>query len=220
MKDFFDELDFGDYSAKTIKISRKVPICLVLDDSGSMAGDKIKELNKNIEDFLRYVKNDAKAARIADIAIITFGDTVKVKSGYESIENIKFSGLYAGGKTPMGAAVSKAVELLKERRDFYRQNDIEHYKPIMLLMSDGEPTDEYDEAAQNLTEMVKSREIKIFPVGIGEDFNKASLKKFSPILEPKIIKGAEGFSKLFRLLSSSSSNPEDDSLEKWFRDEA
>jgi hypothetical protein len=68
--------------------------------------------------------------------------------------------------------------------------------------------------------MVKAREIKIFPVGIGEDFNKATLKLFSPILEPKVIKNAEGFSKLFRLLSSSSSNPEDDSLEKWFQDEA
>ncbi|MCL2630053.1 MAG: VWA domain-containing protein [Firmicutes bacterium] len=220
MRDFFDELDFGDYSAKTIKISRKVPICMVLDDSGSMAGEKIKELNKNIEDFLRYVKNDPKAGRIADIAIITFGDTVKVKWGYESIENIKFLGLYAGGKTPMGSAVSEAIELLKARRNYYRENDIEHYKPIMLLMSDGEPTDDYEESAKALSEMVKSREIKIFPVGIGEDFNKETLKKFSPVLEPKIIKGAEGFSKLFRLLSSSSSNPEDDSLEKWFRDEA
>ena len=218
--DFFDELDFGEFSEKTIKVSRKVPICLVLDDSGSMAGDKIKELNKNIEEFLSYIRGDSKASRIADVAIITFGDTVKIKSGYQNIDNIKFMGLYAGGKTPMGGAVKKAIELLKERRNYYRTNDIEHYKPIMLLMSDGEPTDEYKYVAEMLTEMVKAREIKIFPVGIGEDFNKETLRLFSPVLEPKVIKNAEGFSKLFRLLSSSSSNPEDDSLEKWFKDEA
>ena len=32
----FDDLDFGDFSAPAASATRKVPICLVLDCSGSM----------------------------------------------------------------------------------------------------------------------------------------------------------------------------------------
>ena len=68
--------------------------------------------------------------------------------------------------------------------------------------------------------MVKNHEVKVFPVGIGKNFNKEVLRQFSPIVEPKTIDGAENFAKLFKLLSASSSNPNDDSLDKWFNDEA
>ena len=120
----------------------------------------------------------------------------------------------------MGAAVNKAMELLKLRRNYYRSNDIEHYKPIMLIMTDGLPTDNYMAAAVEFSRMVQAKEVKVFPVGIGKNFNKEVLRKFSPLVEPKTITSAENFSKLFKLLSASSSNPNDDSLDKWFQDEA
>ena len=89
----------------------------------------------------------------------------------------------------------------------------------MLLMSDGEPTDSYKSVAERFSERVIRKELKIFPVGVGNGFNMSVLKQFSPILMPKMIKDSAGFSRLFELLSSSSSNPDDDGLEKWFRDE-
>ena len=64
----FDDLDFGDFSAPSSGGSRKVPICLVLDCSGSMRyadgtkRPKIDELNYNIDAFLEYVRNDPKAS--------------------------------------------------------------------------------------------------------------------------------------------------------------
>jgi uncharacterized protein YegL len=89
----------------------------------------------------------------------------------------------------------------------------------MLLMSDGEPTDGYEEIAKKVSQLIINKEIKLFPVGIGNDFNKNKMEKFSPLLKPKLIKNAEGFAKLFELLSASSSNPEDDQLENWFDEE-
>lgn len=216
----FEDFDFGDWSENSIKITRKVPICLVLDNSGSMQGQKIQELNFNVHSFINYVESNAKAARICDLSIITFGfDGVRVVSGYSEISKTTFHDLHAGGPTPLGGAVRKAIDLLNIRRGYYKNNYIEHYKPIMLLMSDGEPTDDYAGVAAEFSRMVMNKELKIFPVGIGMNFNKAILRKFSPILEPKVIHNREGFSTLFKLLSSSSSSPEDDSLEKWFNDE-
>ena len=229
MADFLDDdVNFGDWSSLELNVSRRVPICLVLDRSGSMVEcdgskiSKIEELNNNLKGFLDYVRNNSKASRICDICIISFGgvDEVDVVSGYSNIRDLKYKPLVPYGRTPMGAAVTKAMDLLKIRRNYYRNNDIEHYKPIMLLMTDGLPTDSYQAAAAEFSRMVKNHEVKVFPVGHGQNFNKEVLRQFSPIVEPKTIDGAENFAKLFKLLSASSSNPNDDSLDKWFNDEA
>lgn len=222
---YFDNFDFGDWNTSNIKTSRKVPICLVVDSSGSMTrkeGDdlpKIEQLNDNISMLINFISNDKKARRICDLSIISFGGRVNVISGYTDIETVKFKRMKPNGTTPMGEAVSEAINMLNIRRQYYKDHDIEHYKPIMLLMTDGEPNDSYLSAASQLSQMVRDNELKVFPVGVGNEFNKDVLAKFSPFLEPKMIKDASGFTMLFKLLSSSSSNPNDDSLERWFNDE-
>lgn len=222
---FFEDLDFGDFSAPAAGSTRKVPICLVLDCSGSMRYPdgtrlpKIDELNQNIDAFLEYVRNDPKASKICDLCIITMGDAVRVVSRYTTVDRIHFGHFSAGGGTPLGTAMTKAVELLIERRQYYRDNDIEHYKPILMVMTDGDPTDEIGYIAQQVSNMVFNKEIKIFPVGVGLSFNQETLAQFSPLLRPKLIRNSEAFDKLFKLLSASSSNPNDDSLEKWFNND-
>lgn len=224
MQDDFFQLDFGDFSDQDIDSKKKAPICLVLDTSGSMSSHtgrmtRIDELNSNVLKFLDFVRRNDKAKRISDICIISFGGKVEVVSGYTNIENINFKPLNAMGTTPMGEAMDKAIDLLNLRRQYYRDNGIERYKPIMLLMSDGEPTDNYENVAARVSKLVLDKEIKLFPVGIGNDFNKRKMSQFSPLIQPKLIKNAEGFAKLFELLSASSSNPEDDQLENWFDEE-
>ena len=225
MNGFFDDLDFGDFSAPAAGNTRKVPICLVLDCSGSMRFPdgtkmpKIDELNRNIDAFLAYVQNDPKASKICDLCIITMGDAVRVISRYTTVDRIHFGHFSAGGGTPLGTAMATAVDLLTERRQFYRDNDIEHYKPILMVMTDGDPTDDITYISQQVSAMVANKEIKIFPVGVGLSFNQNTLAQFSPLLRPKLIRNSEAFDKLFKLLSASSSNPNDDSLEKWFNND-
>lgn len=89
----------------------------------------------------------------------------------------------------------------------------------MMLMTDGAPTDDYFQAANECSTMVKNKHLKIYPVGIGDDFYVDVLRQFSPEIPPKRITDMSGFMKLFDLLSRSSSNPNDDSLDKWFKDE-
>jgi uncharacterized protein YegL len=224
-EDVLNDFNFDEWDNSNIKTSRKVPMCLLVDTSGSMSNKdgstkpKIDELNNNMKGLIDYIRNDSKASRICDLSIISFGGSVNVVSGYSSIDSVQFSPLSANGNTPMGEAVSKAIEMLKIRRNYYRNNGIEHYKPILLIMSDGNPTDDYKPAAYELTQMVQNKELKVFPVGIGQHFDHSILSEFSPQIAPKLISDASGFSMLFKLLSSSSSNPNDDSLERWFNDE-
>lgn len=216
---------FGNFQASSNEGTVKLPVCLVLDNSGSMQDKtlgrlrKIDELNKNVIEFINYVRNDPKARRICDLCIISFGgETPEIVQGYTAIEKANFTPLSAQGRTPMGEAVQLAVSLLEKRRQWYRNEGIQHYKPIMLLMSDGIPTDEYQKAAVSMSNMVTKKQIKVFPVGIGQDFNYQILASFSPELPPKRITDVQGFMTLFTLLSRSTSNPNDDSIDKWFKE--
>ena len=218
------DLLFANWNNGDVKIERKVPICLLLDVSGSMSNcdgsnkPKIEEINDNVKTFLEFVKNDQRASKISEICIITFGETVKVVQDYSNISNISIPRFTAYGGTPLGGAVDKAVELLSARRQYYRDNNIEHFKPILLLMTDGEPTDNYYASAKNFSERVTKKEFKVFPVGMGNSFNCSILNQFSPILQPKQISKTEEFEKLFNLLSESSRKPEDDPLAKWWNE--
>jgi uncharacterized protein YegL len=227
MPNKLDEL-FSNWNNDDVKITRKVPICLCIDVSGSMNERdgstlaKIDEVNKYVNVFLDYVRNDERAKKISDICIITFGGTVNVVTGYTSIDKITSQSFKASGGTPLGGAVDKAVELLDLRRKYYIDNNIEHWKPILLLMSDGEPTDSYQSSAANFSKRVLNKELKVFPVGMGTSFNLNILKQFAPDpnFQPKQIKTSAEYEKLFNLLSSSSSRPEDDPLAKWWNEAA
>lgn len=214
-------LDFNAVNNVEISSTRKIPICLVLDTSGSMTkGNNIRTLNENLQGFLDFVRSNSKSRRIADISIVVMGGGVEVFTEYQSIDNINFEKPFeAHGSTPMGEAMNIALDLLLDRREFYRNNEIEHYKPIILLMSDGFPTDQYQEAARRTSEMVLNKEIKLYPVGIGDEFDARMMREFSPVITPKVIHSKDEFALLFQLLSQSSSNPEDDSLDQFFNDE-
>lgn len=219
---------FGDFKPPHMDSSYKLPLCLVLDKSGSMmerakttSGSivKIDELNSNVKEFINYIKNDPKASKICDLCIIAFGGSVDLISDYSKIEDIPPFRLIASGRTPLGEAVKLSIELLEKRRQYYRDNGIEHYKPIMLLMSDGAPTDKYESIAKECTKKVNNKDLKIFPVGIGHNFRDEILSEFSPLLHPKRITDMDQFTKLFYLLSKSTSDPTDDSIVRWFNDE-
>jgi uncharacterized protein YegL len=57
---------------------------LLLDTSGSMAGEKIDQLNQGIQFFLDDVNQDDLAAKRVDLALVTFGISVQVEQDFAS----------------------------------------------------------------------------------------------------------------------------------------
>ncbi len=217
---------FGDFKPVQINSSMKFPLVLVLDVSGSMTQrtpygkkTKIAELNEKVKMLLEYVKADPKASQITDLAIVTFGGEVAVQAQFDSVVNINFTPLRAYSSTPMGSAINVALDLIQRRKQYYLENGIEFYRPRIFLMSDGAATDAYAAAAKRCSEMVDSRAVKMYPIWIGEGEYDYILKEFSPELEPKTIKSDQMYFEMFRSLSGSTSNPDDDPFDRWFKDE-
>ncbi len=71
--------------------------------------------------------------------------------------------LFARGDTPMGAAITKATDMVEERKREYRANGISYYRPWIFLITDGAPTDEWQAAANKVFQGKKIRSLPSLP---------------------------------------------------------
>ena len=101
---------------------------------------------------------------------------------------------------------------MKSQKSIYRSNGIPHYRPWIFLITDGGPTDSWQNAARLVHEGEANKKFKFFAVGV-EGANFDILKQIS-VGEPIALKGLR-FRDLFAWLSSSlsavsQSNPGDE----------
>ena len=77
---------------------RRLPIYLLLDCSGSMAGAPIQAVQRGVEMFAREVRQDHYAAATVHVGIITFASTAQmVTNGLVPIGQFQPPQLSAGG---------------------------------------------------------------------------------------------------------------------------
>jgi len=185
----------------------RLPICLVLDISGSMSGDPINELNRGVQEFFDAVLSDEVAKYSAEVAIVTFESSAAVELDFESIEKqrSKVRTLTTGGLTAMGSAVNMSLDLLERRKKEYQDAGVDYYQPWLVLMTDGAPTDEISNSANRCADLVNKRKLTVFPVGIGASADLTCLARFSPRTTPAKLNGVN-FSAFFAWLSQSVSH--------------
>lgn len=177
----------------------RCPCLLLLDVSGSMAGQPITELNAGLKGFRDELVADELASKRVEVACITFGP-VNVATEFETAAVFQPPWLRALGDTPMGAAISSGVELVRLRKEAYRKNGIAFYRPWIFLITDGAPTDEWTAAAKKVKEGEAAKAFAFFAVGV-QGANMDILRQIA-VREPLKLKGLH-FRGLFQWLSNS-----------------
>lgn len=171
----------------------RVPVVLCLDTSGSMMGTKIAELNSGVKQFFDSVLDDEIAKYSVELCIVTFSTSATKVLDFSSIERQvdAFSRitLHASGNTAMGQAVNMSLDLLDQRKKEYQDKGVDYWQPWLVLMTDGQPTDDISSAVARVTNLIEDKKLTIFPIGIGDGVNMARLKQFSPKREPLKLKG-------------------------------
>lgn len=196
--DFADQVPF--FAAEFAENPEpRCPCLLILDVSGSMSGQPIRELNDGLVQFKDELSADPMAIKRAEVAVITFGP-VQTVAEFQTPDLWHPTTLVARGDTPMGAAIERGLSMLRTRKDLYRQNGINFYRPWVFMITDGAPTDNWQRAAALVREGEDSKQFTFFAVGI-EGANFDILKQIS-VREPLKLKGLQ-FRELFSWLSNS-----------------
>ncbi|BAY17374.1 von Willebrand factor type A [Anabaenopsis circularis NIES-21] len=179
----------------------RCPVILLLDNSGSMSGQPIQQLNQGLFAFKESVEQDALASLRVEVAIISFGP-VKLVQDFVTIAQFVPERLEVEGVTPMGEAIEYALDLLEDRKETYKNNGILYYRPWIFLITDGAPTDSWQNAAQRVRNAEANRKICFFAVGVqGADIS--ILSQISPSERPPLLLNGLDFKSMFVWLSQS-----------------
>jgi len=179
----------------------RCPVILLCDTSGSMSGEPINNLNAGLAAFKDEVYQDEIAALRVEVALVTFGP-VQLAQDFVTIDNFTSPRLGADGVTPMGEAIEYALDLLERRKVTYKNNGVQYYRPWVFLITDGAPTDNWYDAAQQVRLAEAQRRLLFFAVGVeGADMNV--LRQIAPLERPPVLLHGTNFKNMFQWLSTS-----------------
>ncbi len=197
-----DFLPSGDQ--RPINKQDRCPVVMVLDVSSSMTlENRIAQLNDGLGLFKDELCADPLSSVRVDVAVVTFGSYAELQQDFITAKEYMPASLSASGSTAMGEAVNKALDIIEERKQWYKDNGITYFRPWLWLMTDGMPNDaSWENAAERLSKADIDGKVIAYSVGIGDQADLETLKKFSPNAAPLRLQPGK-FQEMFEWLSAS-----------------
>jgi uncharacterized protein YegL len=178
----------------------RVPCVLIVDTSTSMQGPRIAELNKGLQLYRQELLSDPLATKRVEVAIVTFGGRVTRLVEFVTASEFDPPQLEVIGGTPMGEAITVALDMIEERKGSYREAGIAYYRPWAFLITDGEPNDHWKAVISRVHAGEAQKSFCFFAVGV-EGANMQILEEIS-VRKPLWLQGTK-FRELFSWLSNS-----------------
>ena len=194
----------NDFSGEGAENYEQKCLCvLVLDVSGSMRGKAIQELNNGLKDFYNEISSDETTKQRLEVALIEFNHEVKNSQSPALVDNFTMPELEASGSTAMVDAVNAAIDLVADRKAWYKQTNQTYYRPWIILMTDGEPDDGQDVAtlAERIKKDTAEKRFAFLPIGV-EGANMSVLQSIQGNIPAMKLQGTK-FSSFFKWLSAS-----------------
>jgi len=198
-----------DPSKYTAPKAKPLPVVLLLDVSGSMdevvdpenvrrtgqtverdgqtwevvegGTTKIQILNEAVRKMIESFAAEERMETEFLVSVIVFGDRATQHLSTVSASSVKWADMTADGCTAMGAAFSLAKRLIEDKDAVPSRA----YRPTVVLVSDGQPTDEWEKPLEALIAEGRSCKCFFMAMGIGENPGVQVLERFisqTPVL--------------------------------------
>ena len=191
--------------------SRPLHFFFLLDTSGSMSvAGKIQSLNRAVREVIPHMRKIASENSNAQVLVrvVTFDSVARWNVPTPTpVEKFTWAGVNAGGSTSMGAALRLVAEQLK-----MPPMDTRALPPTLLMVSDGQPTDDFDTALSEFLALPWGKMSIRTAIGIGQDADYSVLEKFISNPEIPVLKAENpeqlaryiGFNTVTAIASASS----------------
>lgn len=191
-----------------IQIARKTMVLFFLvDTSGSMYGEKIGSLNDAIRETVPDLKDLSQSNPDAAIKIAVMQFDTNVRWLYPQpidSEQFRWNDLQAGGLTELGAALLELNGKLSKTQ--FMQEAAGSYAPVLILLSDGGPTDNFDSALEVIKKNAWFKHAIKIAIAIGNDADKNVLAQFTGNSESVIeVHNKSALKAIIRFVSVTSS---------------
>lgn len=163
-----------DPSKFTTPAAKPLPVVLLLDVSTSMSGDKIESLNKSVKEMLNNFSQEEKMETEIMVSIITFGGEVSLTVPFTKASQIEWQDLSVSGATPMGTALEMAKAMIEDKEATPKRA----YRPTIVLVSDGQPTDDWRQPLESFISEGRSSKCDRMAMAIGSDADETVLSRF------------------------------------------
>ncbi|MDQ7089162.1 MAG: VWA domain-containing protein [Methylococcales bacterium] len=185
-------------------MSRRLPIYIAIDTSGSMNGEPILSVNVGLQAMIHALRQDPHALETVHLSLVTFDNTVQEIFPLTALEAVQIPEISCprSGATNLGAALALVTSRMEEETIKSAADKKRDWRPMLFLMTDGSPSD-----TALFNEMViKIRQHdfgKIIACAAGPKAKESFLKQITDVVVSLDTTDSASFSNFFKWVSAS-----------------
>lgn len=163
-------------------VKKELSLFYVVDSSGSMSGERINTVNNSINISVAELRKiDQGPDANVKVATLKFDDTAEWVHAPMSASAFNWTNIRASGSTSFGRALKELDKIMHREAGGYLtpKNTVTMACPVIILMSDGGPTDDWKNNLQTLKNNKYFSAALKFAIAIGKGAVKEPLIEFT-----------------------------------------
>jgi uncharacterized protein YegL len=158
-------------------VSRRLPIYLLIDTSGSMRNEPVEAVNNGLKKLMAALRQNPYALETAWVSVITFDDDAKQVVPLTEVAQFQPPPLKVDrGLTSLGKGLELVAACIDREVQKSTAENRGDWRPIVFILTDGEPTDDWQ---KGIEKFLRAKAGLVIACAAGLDCDTFILKKIT-----------------------------------------